>query len=206
MAEKGVGEKSRGQSRSLWLPQDECSKEKDNSYGKDAHVTLLILTRAVGHANWKIMLIGIDGVDHEMVSVEVAHEQALKIGRGRWSISNQIIKHKKFKAYAKSRGRKALEEVNSLEQRTDEQNLQRILASFKKAIIKKACEIEKSNISTYQQEPAKIKKETQKISNDLANTLQDWEKSSAIHDLERKLKTIEVHAKTTQCCSRLTNG
>ena len=58
MTEKEVGEKSGGWgwSRSLQLLQDECSKEKDNSYSKDAHVTLLILTRAVGRANVNMLV------------------------------------------------------------------------------------------------------------------------------------------------------
>lgn len=141
---------------------------------------------------WKITEVGIDGVDHGMVSVEIVHEQSPLIGRGRWSLSKQIIKKKEFKVYVKNRGKQAIEEASAIGNRSAEQNPQRALASFIKDTIKKAREIEKSNISTYQQEVSRIQKEIQKVSNDPTDTRQDREKTAVIHDLKKKLKNMEV--------------
>ncbi|KAF5340132.1 hypothetical protein D9757_015435 [Collybiopsis confluens] len=138
---------------------------------------------------WKITPVGVDGVDHEMVSVQIAHEDAPKTGRGRWVLSSKTLKNKDFKVYAKERGLKAEQKLDYLRERTDENNPQRILAEYIKDIVKKAREVERSNISTYQQETSRLRKAIAQTGSE--TKLPERDRAAKIHTLKKQLKTME---------------
>jgi len=53
---------------------------------------------------WKIETNTIPGTDHRIVSVMIAHENAPKIGKGRWSIPNHITKDKVLRKQVREEG------------------------------------------------------------------------------------------------------
>ncbi|KAF5366092.1 hypothetical protein D9757_012703 [Collybiopsis confluens] len=124
-----------------------------------------------------------------MVSAQIAHEDSPKTGRGRWALANRTLKDKKFKAYAKERGLKAEHEIDCLTERTDDCNPQRILAGYITDIVRKAREIEKSNISTYQQEVARIRRTIAQMGND--SEIEAKDRTAKIHKLKKELKAME---------------
>ncbi|KAJ3895379.1 Endonuclease/exonuclease/phosphatase, partial [Lentinula edodes] len=140
-------------------------------------------------SQWRITPVGIDGVDHEMVSVRVAHEDAPKIGRGRWSMSTKTLRNKDFRAFAKQRGCQAVEEVDTLPVRTGQQNAQRILTEYIKDITRKAREIERTQISEYQQEISRVQREIRQIGS--TSGMNERTRAGKIHGLKKQLKTME---------------
>ncbi|KAK0471007.1 Endonuclease/exonuclease/phosphatase [Armillaria novae-zelandiae] len=60
---------------------------------------------------WKIQPVGIAGVDHDMVSVQIAHEEAPIIGKGRWACPDYILKDEKLAEQLKNLGIEAQEET-----------------------------------------------------------------------------------------------
>ncbi|KAJ3871802.1 Endonuclease/exonuclease/phosphatase [Lentinula edodes] len=123
-------------------------------------------------SQWRITPVGTDGVDHEMVSVRVAHEDAPKIGRGRWSMSTKTLRNKDFRAFAKQRGCQAVEEIDALPD-----------------ITRKAREIERTQISEYQQEISRVQREIQQIGS--TSGMNKRTRAGKIHGLKKQLKTMK---------------
>lgn len=56
---------------------------------------------------WKIQPVGIAGVDHDMVSVQIIHEDAPLQGKGRWACPDRVLKDFQSKSAIKELGIKA---------------------------------------------------------------------------------------------------
>ncbi|KAJ3853366.1 Endonuclease/exonuclease/phosphatase, partial [Lentinula lateritia] len=179
--------------RDGWRETNPSSKEytfsRSNSQSRldRIYVTEKILQTA---RQWKITHTGIEGVDHEMVSVQITHEETPKIGKGRWSIQNRTLKNQNFKNFAKQQGMLVQAQLESMSERTDHENPQRILATYIQSIVKKAREIEKSNISTYQQEAARLQKRIQQIGMD--TQIFESERATKLHELKTELRNMET--------------
>ncbi len=81
---------------------------------------------------WKIQPIGITGVDHDMVSMQIAHEDAPLQGKGRWACPDGVLKDTQFKDTVKELGIRAQEGIRAVKQagRTPTENTQRIYEKF----------------------------------------------------------------------------
>ncbi|PBL04504.1 hypothetical protein ARMGADRAFT_865067, partial [Armillaria gallica] len=81
---------------------------------------------------WRIQPVGIASIDHDMVSVQIAHKDAPLQGKGRWTCPDSVLKYSKFKAMVKELGRIAQEEIKTIKRsgRTSTANAQRIYGNF----------------------------------------------------------------------------
>lgn len=76
-------------------------------------------------------------MDHLMVSVKLAHGDAPKLGRGRWSLKEHIIRDKRFRAFVNMEGSKAFETMKHTT-RTSDNNSQAIYLTWKNAVVEMA--------------------------------------------------------------------
>ncbi|KAF9497963.1 DNase I-like protein, partial [Pleurotus eryngii] len=85
-------------------------------------------------SNWEISHSPI-GSDHQMVSVKVAAPHLPVTGRGRWTMPPHILKDKTTMNKITLLGVKMVEEIASMNERTDDRNPQTIFKKFKDQVI-----------------------------------------------------------------------
>lgn len=81
--------------------------------------------------DWKIEPSGIPNADHSLTSVRVAHTKAPKIGRGRWTIPDFLLKDKGYMEYVHKKGLQTQKRYEELITRTATENPQTIWYEFK---------------------------------------------------------------------------
>ncbi|KZP11168.1 DNase I-like protein, partial [Athelia psychrophila] len=102
--------------------------------------------------------------DHKIVSVRITNPQMPHIGTGRWTIPELLLKSKKLSKSVIALGKKMIQEIGSIQTRTDEKNPQIIFEKFKAEVIAKARTTAKIEIP-------KLKKRTDDMKKDLKATL-----------------------------------
>lgn len=149
---------------------------------------------------WKICPVGIAGVDHDMVSVQVTHEDAPLIGKGRWACPDYILKDCQLTAGVKRLGMNALDEINEIKQsgRTQSSNPQRVYQKFITSAMELARERECSVKVQSQLKKSQVEKEIGSI---LRNPkLSEREQSERLAKLESELRSIKWEEHNTACC------
>ncbi|KAK0439471.1 uncharacterized protein EV420DRAFT_1279539, partial [Desarmillaria tabescens] len=140
---------------------------------------------------WKICPVGIAGVDHDMVSVQIAHEEAPLIGKGRWACPDSILKDRQLAEGVKRLGINALDEITEIRRsgRTQSSNPQRVYQKFITAAMELARERERSVKVQSQLKRSQIEKE---IENTPGNPdLSELEQSERLARLKSELRNIK---------------
>lgn len=117
---------------------------------------------------WRIEESGIE-TDHKLVSVQITCEDAPNIGPGRWSIPDQVIRDKKFKAFLVIRLLETLREMRMIIDgtipRTEEHNVQTLFQKFKDDVCKEAKRRQKEITPRLALQISKLEKDRQDILN-----------------------------------------
>ncbi|KAK0443027.1 uncharacterized protein EV420DRAFT_1622935 [Desarmillaria tabescens] len=133
----------------------------------------------------------IAGVDHDMVSVQIAHEEAPLIGKGRWACLDSILKDHQLAEGVKRLGINALDEITEIRRsgRTQSSNPQRVYQKFITAAMELARERERSVKVQSQLKRSQIEKE---IENTPGNPdLSELEQSERLARLKSELRNIK---------------
>ncbi|KAF5376294.1 hypothetical protein D9615_008538 [Tricholomella constricta] len=139
---------------------------------------------------WMIEHSGVPGTDHKLVSVQVAHQNAPWIGKGRWSIPAHILKDKIFIKTMKSEGRKAIVEAGRLKDtRTAESNPQTVYAAFKSKIMQTARQRDKAIIPKIEKQLREFQDALSRVHED--ESLDEDEKAIAAADIESKTRSLQ---------------
>ncbi|KAF5367240.1 hypothetical protein D9615_010668 [Tricholomella constricta] len=139
---------------------------------------------------WKIEQSGVPGADHKLVSVQVSHQAAPEVGKGRWSIPHHVLRDKTFKAMINQEGKKALEEIHAIQgRRTETKNPQTIYAKYKTEIMHTARQRDKAIIPKRDRRIKELQKTLERVNND--PTVNEDEKRIASAEIESKLKTLQ---------------
>ncbi|GLB44701.1 putative RNase H [Lyophyllum shimeji] len=141
--------------------------------------------------DWRIEPNGIPNTDHSIVSVQVAHEAAPNIGRGRWSIPAHILRDKEFREFAHDSGVEALKRLDALKNtpRSEEQNAQVIYNTWKRETLQKGRRRDRLVVPTIQ---AKIK-EKEKTLHKITNSMEipEDERTRASAEATKELQALE---------------
>ncbi|KAK0496143.1 Endonuclease/exonuclease/phosphatase, partial [Armillaria luteobubalina] len=147
---------------------------------------------------WKIHLVGIAGVDHDMVSVQIAHEEAPLIGKDRWACPDHILKDEKLSLKIKELGIQTQDKIARLKNagRTTTANPQKAYHKF----ITEAMDLVKNREHALkcqaQNKESDLNKAISKLSEDL--DMNEITCSEKIAGLKRELRGIkqEEHMST----------
>lgn len=128
---------------------------------------------------WQIHPVGITGVDHEMVSVQIAHEEAPLIGKGRWACPDFVLKDRQLSIKVKELGLSAQQEIDAIRRagRTQDVNPQRTYHKFITEAMNLAKERERI-----------IKAQTQLKESTLSKAIDATSKNQSLSDMERSNK------------------
>ena len=160
----------------------------DRIYAQEEH-----LTQA---REWKSIEVGINGLDHNMVSVRLACEDSPLIGKGRWTIPDHVVKDKKLAKNMKTRGQDALAKLEALAgSRTAEVNPQKILYEFKTSVLKEARQRQKDITVSMTRQTSSLQSRRDRLIND--ETVDTEEKKIQLAHLTEALMSLEKsrHAK-----------
>ncbi|KAF9018687.1 DNase I-like protein, partial [Hymenopellis radicata] len=140
---------------------------------------------------WKIAPTGIAGLDHDMVSVQVAHEDAPVLGRDKWACPDKILKDRKFVAGNKALGLSLQSELEEIRQegRSNERNAQRAYHGFITKAMELAKERERIVKSQGQLKQTKIEKKIETLSSN--TNLDQIERSKQLSQLKTDLKNLK---------------
>ncbi|KAK0196120.1 hypothetical protein F5146DRAFT_997585 [Armillaria mellea] len=140
---------------------------------------------------WKIQPVGIADVDHDMVSMQITHEDAPLQGKGRWACLNGVLKDFRFKSAIKELGIKAQEEIKSIKQsgRTPTENPQRIYEKFITEAMHQARAREQTVKTRGQQRESDLNQAISRLAYD--NILNDSQQSERLANLKKELKNLK---------------
>ncbi|KAF5371875.1 hypothetical protein D9615_009582 [Tricholomella constricta] len=138
---------------------------------------------------WNIEPSGIPGADHKLISVQISHQEAPWVGKGRWSIPHHVLRDKLFRARVQQEGRKALEEINTITSRTELKNPQTIYNTFKSEILLLARQRDKAIIPRIDRRLRELQNSLDKINNDQTN--EEDEKRIASAEIETKMRALQ---------------
>ncbi|KAK0184580.1 hypothetical protein F5146DRAFT_938418, partial [Armillaria mellea] len=140
---------------------------------------------------WKIQPVGIAGVDHDMVSMQIAHEDAPLQGKGRWACPDGVLKDFRFKSAIKELGIKAQEEIKSVKRsgRMPTENPQRIYEKFITEAMHQARARERTVKTRGQQRESDLNRAISRLAYD--NTQNDSQWSERLANLKKKLKNLK---------------
>ncbi|KAK0232290.1 hypothetical protein EDD85DRAFT_774723, partial [Armillaria nabsnona] len=140
---------------------------------------------------WKIQPIGITGVDHDMVSVQIAHEDAPLQGKGRWACPNGVLKDAQFKDTIKELGIRAQEGIRAVKQagRTPTENAQRIYEKLITEAMHQARLRERTIKTRARQRESDLNRAISRLTNE--NSLDDLQCSERLANLKKELKNIK---------------
>lgn len=140
--------------------------------------------------DWRIEPNGIPGTDHDIVSVQVAHEEAPLVGKGRWTIPQHVTRDKKFKKSLRETGIAALEEIVNLgETRDESKNAQLIYHEWKMKAITEAKQREKIIVPRLRRQMEDLQQEIKSVHND--TSLDEETKTDTSAGLKAKLRSLE---------------
>ncbi|KAF8067089.1 Endonuclease/exonuclease/phosphatase, partial [Lyophyllum atratum] len=141
--------------------------------------------------DWRIEPSGIPNADHSLVSVQVAHEAAPKVGKGRWSIPDHILRDKEFKKFAHDTGIEAQEQLDALKTglRSGVQNAQVIYHNWKRATLLKGRKRDRLIVPTIQAKIKEKEKTLYKINN--STGIQEDERTKASAEVTKELQGLE---------------
>ncbi|KAF8079077.1 Endonuclease/exonuclease/phosphatase [Lyophyllum atratum] len=141
--------------------------------------------------DWRIEPTGVPNADHSLVSVQVAHQAAPSVGKGRWSIPEHVIKDKTLRTFAHESGLRATEDMERLvgRPRRDDHNPQLIFHSWKVGVLEMAKERDKLIIPL-------IKAKIKELEDNLAKVNSDFSQPEAVRckasaDVEGKIRNLE---------------
>ncbi|KAL1739216.1 hypothetical protein HDZ31DRAFT_27610, partial [Schizophyllum fasciatum] len=140
---------------------------------------------------WAIVDPGVR-TDHRMVSVQLTSESAPLVGRGRWKLSTFMIKDKKVKDFTKEQGLraiKALERLLTSGTRSEIENPQTILKSFKDEVTHFARERQKAVVPRTLQEIKALRAELRKTNK--VNTISDAKRAADGAALSKQIQELE---------------
>ncbi|KAK0435592.1 uncharacterized protein EV420DRAFT_1487907 [Desarmillaria tabescens] len=123
---------------------------------------------------WRIHPVGIIGVDHKMVSMQIAHEEALLIGKGRWACPDFVLKDRQLSIKVKELGLNAQQEIDTI-RRAEAMNQ----AKEREQIIKAQNQLKESTLS----------KAIDATSKD--QSLSNMERSNKLGKLKSELKSLK---------------
>ena len=141
---------------------------------------------------WTISPSGIPNADHRMVSVKIVNEASPTIGKGRWSIPKHLLKDKILNEFIIESGKEAKTKLDRLNgTRTEEQNPQKIFATFKRRVMETARQRDRAVVPKILQELRKCEDELERINNDnekpeSEKVLESSKVTLKITELERK--------------------
>ncbi|KAI0667434.1 Endonuclease/exonuclease/phosphatase, partial [Trametes maxima] len=115
-----------------------------------------------GTDSWEIVDPGIP-TDHKLVSCEIENREAPYIGKGRWIMPLHLIKDKIMTDRMKELALKLEEEMEALNQRSEEKNPQTLYANFKRALVKEARQRAKEKTPKIQKRINEIKLDLEEI-------------------------------------------
>ncbi|KAF8059612.1 Endonuclease/exonuclease/phosphatase, partial [Lyophyllum atratum] len=140
---------------------------------------------------WNIEPTGVPNADHNLVSVQIAHQDAPEIGKGRWSIPEHVLKDKTFQTFAKECGKKAILELEGLAGRPwrEDSNAQLIYNSWKVKVLEFAKERDKLIIPLIKAKIRELEKTLAEVNNDLSQQEQLRSQKSA--ELTAKIRSLE---------------
>ncbi|KAL1739948.1 Endonuclease/exonuclease/phosphatase, partial [Schizophyllum fasciatum] len=130
--------------------------------------------------------------DHRMVSVQLTSESAPLVGRGRWKLSPFLIKDRRVKEYTKERGMnamRALENQISSGIRTEAENPQMILKTFKEEITKFAKERQKAIVPRTLQEIQALRAELRETNKN--KSISETKRASDGAALSKQIQELE---------------
>ncbi|KAF8053963.1 Endonuclease/exonuclease/phosphatase [Lyophyllum atratum] len=141
--------------------------------------------------DWRIEQTGVPNADHGMVSVQMAHQQAPEVGRGRWSIPPHVIADKDLRRFAYESGLEAMAKLKKLKGRPwrEDDNAQLIYNTWKKGLVNQAKERDKMIIPLIKAKIKDLENKLQRANNDLSQNEEMRHKES--RDTVEKLRTLE---------------
>ncbi|KAF8061861.1 Endonuclease/exonuclease/phosphatase [Lyophyllum atratum] len=118
--------------------------------------------------DWKIEVTGVPNADHGMVSMQMAHQQAPEVGRGRWSIPPHVIADKELRSFAYESGLEAMAKLKKLKGRPwrEDDNAQLIYHAWKKGVVNQAKERDKTIIPLIKAKIKELEDESRRIATD----------------------------------------
>ncbi|KAF5376091.1 hypothetical protein D9615_007753 [Tricholomella constricta] len=139
---------------------------------------------------WKIEPTGIPGTDHDMVSVQVAHEDSPLVGKGRWSLPSHILKEKVFKNHVNQSGLDAQKKIDDLQgSRSETNNAQLIFLEWKKDAMSVARTREKIIVPRFKRQIGDLQRKLDKSNND--PHMNEEERKTTSAELKEKLRSLE---------------
>lgn len=147
---------------------------------------------------WRIQPVGIAGIDHDMVSVQIAHKDAPLQGKRRWACPDSVLKDSKFKVMVKKLGRIAQEEIKTIKRsgRTSTANAQRIYGNFISEAMNQAKVRERTMKTRAWQQETDLNRAIDRLTYD--HSLTESQRSERLANLKKELKNLkkEDHSKT----------
>ncbi len=184
--------------RSIQIPG--TNETVRNTY--QSHIDRIYVTdKLFEHARqWKIRPVGIKGVDHEMVSVQIAHEDAPLVGKGRWACPDSILKDHQLAIRVKELGLKAEKEISVIKQsgRSQTSNPQRTYHKFITAAMDLARERERVVKSQARIQKSRLERAIDNTAKD--SRLSEVEQSEKIAQLKSELRRIKQEDHATARC------
>ncbi|KAI0708427.1 Endonuclease/exonuclease/phosphatase, partial [Earliella scabrosa] len=161
------------------------------STGSQSRIDRIYLTREVARlsGDWEVTGPGFE-TDHQLVCVEVENVAAPFMGPGRWMIPPTLLEDTKFHEKMKELGSRLITDLNSIADRSEDVNPQRVYAKFKADLVAAARKRAKEKIPRLDRMIARLRE-------DLRATLQgdgadgeDAKMSAAI--LQDRITSLEV--------------
>jgi exonuclease III/ribonuclease HI len=149
---------------------------------RHSRIDRIYLTRPLHETaqDWDILPSGIPNVDHDMVWTTIVDCDAPEIGKGRWYFPKYLTEDTIFMSRVKILGLEALEELASIQERTEEHNPQRVWNKFKREVLSFARKREKQLVPKLVSKRREIE---QKIDNLMKDTTQDLDDATRAEDL-----------------------
>ncbi|KAK0464756.1 uncharacterized protein EV420DRAFT_1476147 [Desarmillaria tabescens] len=148
---------------------------------------------------WRIHPVGIIGVDHEMVSMQIAYEEAPLIGKGRWACPDFVLKDHQLSIKVKELGLNAQQEIDTIRRagRIQDMNPQRTYHKFITEAMNQAKEREQIIKAQNQLKESTLSKAIDATSKD--QSLSNMERSNKLGKLKSELKSLKQDRHENSC-------